>query len=87
MNPISPIRSTSPLARPKIIFNYPITPMREKPVMENYLPHIQQYPIDKVPRASLKLRTQPSQYMIKKDIVCLTCNKQVKLIKFRLLIR
>ncbi len=31
MRTLSPIRSTSPISRPKITFNYPPSPLRERP--------------------------------------------------------
>lgn len=31
MRPLSPIRSPSPLNKPKITFNYPPSPLRERP--------------------------------------------------------
>lgn len=78
MKPVSPIGSTSPLARPKITFNYPISPLKEKPLNENFMPNCQLHAIDTCSRPSLKLRAQPSQYISKKETTCLVCNKQVK---------
>jgi hypothetical protein len=31
MQPLSPLRSASPLSRPKVTFHYPPSPLRERP--------------------------------------------------------
>jgi len=36
MIPLSPIRSASPISRPKIVFNYQASPLKERPSLDNY---------------------------------------------------
>lgn len=70
MRPLSPIRSTSPLPRPRITFNYPPSPLKER--HSNLTPHSPYTPA--IPYSPCHTISEPCLPL---DDKCRNCPKQV----------
>lgn len=81
MRTLSPIRSVSPGPKPKIVFNYQPSPLRERPSIGNLTPNTKQYLPSVMVSPGPNLRTSNITINTTNDPTnegrCLICPKQV----------